>query len=76
MPQLKFIPGEQLPYLASTAAVAISKEFDLDNLLILSEFFNALGYSLGLIVTQREIIERLAEKEKEATEAERNATKE
>ncbi|MEM1486124.1 DUF6774 domain-containing protein [Oscillospiraceae bacterium PP1C4] len=53
MSQLNCFSGEKLAYLASTAAIAISKEFDTDDLVILSSFFNAIGDSLGIISAQQ-----------------------
>jgi pyrroline-5-carboxylate reductase len=50
--QLKCIPGEQLAYIASTTAIAISKQFDNDDLNILSSFFNAIGDSIGIIAAR------------------------
>lgn len=47
------ISGEELVYLASTLAIAISKELNADTVNILSNFFNAVGDSLGIIAAQR-----------------------
>ncbi|WP_101698569.1 hypothetical protein [Clostridium minihomine] len=53
MPHLKDIPGETLAYLATTTAIAISQDFDLDDLAILSSFFGAIGSNLSIIAAQR-----------------------
>lgn len=57
MSQLKYLCGNQLAYLATTAAVALSKDFDTDDLVILSSFFNAIGDSLGIISAQQAAID-------------------
>lgn len=54
MSQIKNIPGEKLTYLAATTAIAISKEFDNDDINILASFFSAIGDNLGIIASQRE----------------------
>ncbi len=53
MSQLKYLSGEKIAYLAATAAVAISEELDINDLNILSNFFNAVGDSLGVIAAQQ-----------------------
>ena len=42
--------NEELVFLSSTLAIAISKEFSNEDLLILSAFFTALGDNLALLV--------------------------
>lgn len=64
MSRIKFIPGEKLAYIASTTAIAISHEFDLEDLNILSSFFSAIGDSIGIIASQKEAIKTLAENSK------------
>lgn len=54
MSQLKCLSGDKLAYLAATAAVSLSQEFDLEDVNILSSFFNAVGDSLGIIAAQKE----------------------
>lgn len=53
MSQLKCLSGDKLAYLATTAAIALSQEFDADDINILSSFFNAVGDSLGIIAAQQ-----------------------
>jgi hypothetical protein len=55
--KLKCVPGAQLAYTATTIALAISKEFDNEDINILSSFFNAIGDSLGIIASQQAAIE-------------------
>lgn len=54
--QLKNISGAKLTYIAATAAIAISKEFDSDDTNILSSFFSAIGDNLGIIASQQEAL--------------------
>ncbi|WRS28730.1 DUF6774 domain-containing protein [Oscillospiraceae bacterium MB08-C2-2] len=53
MSQLKCVSGERLAYLATTFAVAIAQDLDMDDVNILSSFFSAIGDSLGIIASQR-----------------------
>ncbi len=53
MSQLKCISGERLVLIASTIAITLSKEFDLDDINILSGFFSAIGDNLAIIAAQR-----------------------
>lgn len=53
MSRIKCICGEQLGYLATTIAITLAKEFDRDDINILSSFFNAIGDNLGIIAAQR-----------------------
>jgi hypothetical protein len=53
MPQLKDIPGEELTYLAATIAVALSKEFTIENLNILSNLLSAIASALAVIISQK-----------------------
>ncbi len=53
MSRLKCIPGEKLALLATTFAVALAEEFDLDDINILSGFFSAIGDNLAIIAAQR-----------------------
>ncbi len=53
MSQFKCISGERLAFIASTIAIALSKEFDLDDINILSGFFSAIGDNLAIIAAQR-----------------------
>lgn len=53
MSRLNTLSGEKIAYLAATAAVAISEELDINDLNILSNFFNAVGDSLGVIAAQQ-----------------------
>ncbi len=39
--------------MATTTAIAISQDFDLDDLAILSSFFGAIGSNLSIIAAQR-----------------------
>jgi len=54
MSSFKCIPGEQLAYIASTTAIALSEQFDNDDINILSSFFSAIGDNLGIIAAQRQ----------------------
>lgn len=54
MSSFKCISGGELVGLASAAAIAMSKQFDDDDLNILSNFYSALGSNLGVIAAQRE----------------------
>jgi hypothetical protein len=56
MLQIKFVSGDKLTYLASTVAIAISKEFDNSDINILSSFFSAIGDNLGIIASRNEAI--------------------
>lgn len=53
MSQLKCISGEQLAYLATSAAVGIAQQFDSDDINILSSFFSIIGDTLGVIAAQQ-----------------------
>jgi hypothetical protein len=53
MPQLKDIPGEELTYVAATIAIALSKEFTIENLNILSNLLSATASSLAVIISQK-----------------------
>jgi hypothetical protein len=44
---------DQLPFAAAAIAVAFAKQFDAYDLNILSNLFNAIGDSLGLIAARR-----------------------
>lgn len=53
MSRIKCIAGEQLAYTATTIAVALAKEFDLEDINVLSSLFCAIGDGLGIIAAQR-----------------------
>jgi len=55
--QIKCIDGVKLAYMATTIAMAISEEFDNDDINILSSFFSAIGDNLGIISSQQEAFE-------------------
>lgn len=46
--------GDELVLLAAAAAISISKKLSLDELNILSSFFNALGDNLGILAAKQE----------------------
>jgi cytoskeletal protein RodZ len=56
MSQLKNISGAKLTYLAATAAIAISNEFDNEDINILSSLISAIGDNLGIIAAQQEAL--------------------
>lgn len=64
MSQIKNIPGEKLAFLAMTTAITISKEFDNEDINILSSFFSSIGDTLGILASQRQaLLESTKEKE-------------
>jgi hypothetical protein len=50
---LKYISGAKLSYLAASFAIALSNEFDLSDVNILSGFFSTIGDVLGIIAAQQ-----------------------
>jgi hypothetical protein len=56
MSLLKNISGAKLTYLAATAAIAISNEFDNEDINILSSLISAIGDNLGIIAAQQEAL--------------------
>ncbi len=54
MSNFNCIPGDELAYLASTAAVALSKQFDNEDLFVISRFLSAVGSTLSMIVAQKD----------------------
>ena len=75
MSRIKYIPGEKLAYIATTTAIAISNEFDLEDLNILSNIFNAIGDNIGIIAAQKEAIKTLSESSAPADKAVNSADK-
>lgn len=61
MSQIKYIDGHSLSYLAVTIANALSEQFDLDDLNILSNIFNAIGDSIGIIASQQQALQSALE---------------
>jgi len=53
---MKNISGAKLTYIAATAAIAISKEFDNADTNILSSFFSSIGDNLGIIAAQQDAL--------------------
>lgn len=69
MSKIKFISGYQLAYIATTSAIAISREFDLEDINILSSIFCAIGDTLAIIASQQVAIQSV-QNEKEPSGSE------
>ncbi len=54
MSSIRNIPGEKLAVLATSTAIAISEEFDIEDVNILASFFSAIGDTLGIIAAQEQ----------------------
>lgn len=52
MSGIKSIPGGELVYAAASFAVAIAQGLDVDDVNVLSSFFNAVGDGLAVIAAQ------------------------
>lgn len=55
--------GDDIVLLASATAIAISKEVSLDEMNILSSFFNAVGDNLGILAAQQEACKQKSPKD-------------
>lgn len=53
MINLEDMSPEQIVYLASTLAIAMSKNLSIDEMSLLSDFFSVLGDNLGMIASRK-----------------------
>jgi hypothetical protein len=62
MPHLFYIPGEKLTYVASSIATALSEQFVLEDLFVLSALLASVSTELDLIATQRDSLNNYTER--------------
>lgn len=62
MSKLRFTPGTNITYISTTIGNLLFKEFDLDDVNILSNIFMSIGDTLAILASQEEAFRDAEEK--------------